>query len=313
MYSRNVYREISSLEADLGYSAKILYTLSNSVGKHYKCVKIPKREEGEFRTLFVPDDFLKAVQRSIAEHLLSFEKISPYATAYRFGGSTVANAVPHVGKDNLLKLDIRHFFDGIIYPIVKEKVFSAEKYAESLRVLLTLLCVYKDSIPQGAPTSPAISNIVMYDFDMSLGEWCSRRGITYTRYCDDMTFSGSFDPGPVIEFVREKLAGQGFFLNEKKTVFVHDGQRKSVTGITVNEKINISPSYKRKIRQEMYYCMKYGIRSHMEKCGITGSPESYIQKLLGRVSYVLSVCPCDEFIGYRNWLISGKKRISGEV
>ncbi len=299
-----VYRELSSLEKDLGYSAKSLYALSNRIHRHYRKVKIPKGN-GEFRTLYVPDDFLKAVQRKIAQNLLVFEEISPYATAYRFGGSTIKNAAPHVGRPMVMKLDIRQFFDHCIYPVVKDKAFPSARYSEKNRVLLTLLCIYKDALPQGAPTSPAISNIILRDFDNVVGAWCKIRGICYTRYCDDMTFSGEFDPREVRFFVKDELRKIGFFLNDAKTVVLHDGQRKSVTGIVVNEKPNISAEYRRKLRQELYYCQKFGVEEHLHKTGLDIPKEKYILKLLGRVHYVLSVCPDDaEFERYRHWLMN---------
>ncbi len=301
-----VYRELSSLEKDLGVSAKALYTLSNQKHQHYRMVKIPKGS-GEFRELCVPDDFLKAVQSKIAENLLAREEISPYATAYRMGGSTLVNALPHVGNPMVMKLDIRQFFDHCIYPVVKEKAFPAERYSEANRVLLTLLCVHKDALPQGAPTSPAISNIILRDFDNAVGAWCAERQISYTRYCDDMTFSGEFNPQDVRTVVKSELRKLGLFLNDKKTVVLRSGQRKSVTGIVVNEKPNVSATYRRKLRQELYYCQKYGIDDHIQKSGVTISKDTYIAKLLGRANYVLSVDPENqEMHCYRNWLKNAK-------
>ena len=250
-----IYRELSSLEKDLGFSAKALYGVSYHRWKHYRKTKIPKGN-GEFRELSVPDEFLKTIQRRIADRLLVYEEISPFATAYRPGGSTLVNAAPHVGKPVLLKLDIRHFFDHIIYPMVKEKAFPAERYSEANRILLSLLCIYKDALPQGAPTSPAISNIIMREFDNTVGTWCLSKGITYTRYCDDMTLSGSFAPHDVIQFVNDELGKLGLFLNDKKTVVLRDGQKKAVTGIVVNEKPNVSAAYRRKLHQELYFCQK---------------------------------------------------------
>ena len=297
-----IYRELSSLEKDLGVSAKMLYTLSNQRYRHYHNVKIPKGN-GEFRELSVPDAFLKTVQTRIAQNLLALEPISPYAKAYRPGGSPLKNAEPHVGKPVLLKMDIRQFFDHIIYPVVKEKVFSAEKYSEANRVLLSLLCVHKDALPQGAPSSPAISNIIMRDFDNTVGAWCSQRHIAYTRYCDDMTFSGDFDPKEVKLFVKAQLRQLGFFVNDKKTVVSRDGQKKTVTGVVVNERPNISAAYRRKLRQELYYCKTYGVYSHMTRIKASTSEETYLRQLLGRVNYVLSVDPLNEEMnGYKNWL-----------
>lgn len=297
-----VYKEFSSLINDLGFSGKALYSVSNNIQKHYHGVKIPKGN-GEYRQLFVPDDFLKAIQRKINDVLLLKEEISPYATAYRICGSTRLNARPHVGKSVVMKLDIRHFFDNLIYPMVKEKVFPAKKYSEQNRVLLSLLCVYEDALPQGAPTSPTISNIIMKDFDNVVGNWCRERGISYTRYCDDMTFSGDFEPTQVKALVKAELRKMGLFLNNKKTVVVGKGQRHSVTGITVNEKLSVPAEYKKKLRQEMYYCMRYGIKSHLEHCCIDETVEAYSLKLMGRVNYVLSVEPENwQMKQYKQWL-----------
>ena len=155
--------------------------------------------------------------------------------------------------------------------------------------MLALLCTYNDALPQGAPTSPAISNIIMREFDDAVGTWCSKRKIAYTRYCDDMTFSGNFDAAEVLCLVSGELRKPGLFLNDKKTVFVRRGQRQSVTGIVVNEKQSIPSEYKKRIRQEMYYCKKFGIRQHLEFCGMDTDEKAYVSRLLGRVNYVLSV------------------------
>ncbi len=295
------YRELSSLVEDLGFSSKALYSVSNHIHKHYKPVTL-KKPNGESRQLYVPDDFLKAIQKSINNKLLSLEEISPYATAYVMGGSTKKNARAHVGKPVVLKLDIRHFFDHIIYPMVK-RAFSEDRYSEQNRVLLAMLCTYKDALPQGAPTSPTISNIIMREFDNTVGSWCSERGVAYTRYCDDMTFSGDFDPKPVISMVKSELKKLGFFLNDKKTVVVRRGQRHCVTGIVVNEKLSVPISYKKQIRQEMYYCMKHGVAAHLERTGSAEDARNYAAKLLGRVNYVLSIEPQNaQMLRYRRWL-----------
>lgn len=298
-----IYRELSSLEKDLGFSAKALYGVSYHRYKHYHPAKVPKGN-GEFRELCVPDELLKTIQRRIAERLLAYEEISPFATAYRPGGSTMVNATPHVGKPVLLKLDIRHFFDHIIYPMVKGKAFPAERYSEANRILLSLLCIYQDALPQGAPTSPVISNIIMREFDNTVGTWCLSRGITYTRYCDDMTFSGDFEPRDVIWFVKDELGKLELFLNDKKTVVLRDGQKKAVTGIVVNEKPNVSAAYRRKLRQELYFCQKYGVDEHIRRLGLDVSAAQYTMQLLGRVNYVLQITPDNaEMWQYKQWLM----------
>ena len=302
-----VYREFSSLTNDLGVSAKALYALSNHLTSHYHRVSIPKKN-GETRELNVPDDFLKSVQKKICDKLLCYMEVSPYATAYKYGASTVKNARVHLGKRDVLKLDIRHFFDRIIYPLVKERAFPSEIYSENIRVLLSIICTYKDGLPQGAPTSPFISNIIMKDFDNKVGKWCEKKGICYTRYCDDMTFSGELDKEKIIRFVSRELKRMGFYLNKKKTVFLSDGRQKSVTGIVVNEKLNVPKCYRKDIRQTMYYCMNYGIESHLEKIGCPFSTEEFLVKMLGKINYVLSVDnDNEEMLKYKQFLTEFKK------
>ena len=163
-----VYRELSSLEKDLGVPARTLYAVSNRLSRHYRTVSIPKSGGGE-RRLSVPDPVLRQIQRRIARQLLAYMPLSGHATAYRPGGSALRNAQPHAGAPMLLRLDIRDFFSSVLYSTVKERAFPSSIYAEPLRVLLSMLCYYQDGLPQGAPTSPAIANIILYDFDRAVG------------------------------------------------------------------------------------------------------------------------------------------------
>ena len=298
-----VYRELSSIEKDLGFSAKTLYGLSNSLEKHYHTVYLPK-SDGSKRKLSVPDLILKLVQKSIADNILIQYPISKYAKAYKPGSSIQKNARPHVGKKKILKLDIEGFFDHILYSRVKDTVFYEEKYSESIRILLTMLCYYNDSLPQGAPTSPAITNIIMYDFDETVGAFCNEKNIAYTRYCDDMTFSGCFDEREIISFVKGELRKLGLFLKNRKTAVISASKRQVVTGIVVNEKMNVTKDYKKTIRQEIYYIKKFGLDEHLKRLGISDK-QQYVLSLKGRIAFVLQTIPNNcEFIEYKNFLDS---------
>lgn len=293
-----VYRELKSIEIDLGFSAKTLYGLSNNIEKHYHNAFIPK-SDGTKRKLSVPDKILKLVQKSIADNILAYYPVSKYAKAYAFGSNVQKNAIPHVGKKKILKLDIEGFFDNIIYTRVKDIVFYKEKFSEPIRVLLSMLCYHRDSLPQGAPTSPAITNIIMYDFDEIVGGFCNEKGISYTRYCDDMTFSGDFDKKEVIALVKQELKKLGLFLKNRKTAVIPNTKRQTVTGIVVNEKINLTKEYKKKIRQEMYYINKFGLDQHLKRIGETDK-QKYLLSLKGRIAFVLQTTPNDEeFLGYK--------------
>ena len=297
------YDVLDSLEQDLGFSAKTLYGLSNNLDKHYRNTFIPKHD-GSKRKLSVPDLILKRVQRSIADNILADYPISSYAMAYTQGSSVQKNASLHVGKQKILKLDIDGFFDHLTYAIVKDCVFCKENYSEPIRILLTMLCYYKESLPQGAPTSPAITNIIMYDFDEKIGKYCGENNISYTRYCDDMTFSGSgeFDEKNVIFVVKDELRKLGLFLKSRKTAVIPNTKRQTVTGIVVNEKIGLTKEYKNKIRQEIYYIKKHGIDGHLSKIG-EPNKQHYLNSLKGRVAFVLQTIPDEEeFLGYKEFL-----------
>ena len=299
-----VYRELSSLENDLGISAKTLYAISNNINAHYHNKSIPK-SDGSLRILSIPDEPLKKIQRAIAENLLAYEPVSIYARAYKPTSNVRKNAICHVGKEKLLKLDIYKFFDSIKYSLVKEKVFSSNKYSEQNRILLSLLCYKGESLPQGAPTSPIISNIIMRDFDQTVGEWCKERKISYSRYCDDMSFSGSFDEVDVIEFVTHELKSLGFILNKRKTRCLTGGNKKTVTGIVVNEKINTQKSYRKQIRQEVFYCKKFGVQEHLSRIGNSEKPCNYLSRLLGQINYVLQITPDNkEFLNYKTQILT---------
>ena len=298
------YAALDSLEQDLGFSAKTLYGLSNNLDKHYRNIFIPKHD-GSKRKLSIPDLILKRVQRSIADNILADYPISRYAMAYTKGSSVQKNASLHVGKQKILKLDVDGFFDHLMYTRVKDCVFCKENYSEPIRILLTMLCYYKESLPQGAPTSPAITNIIMYDFDEKIGKYCEENNISYSRYCDDMTFSGDFEDKAVIFVVKDELRKLGLFLKNRKTAVIPSTKRQTVTGIVVNEKIGLTKEYKNKIRQEIYYIKKYGI-DHLRKIG-EPNKQHYFNSLKGRVAFVLQTIPNDEeFLRYKEFLMNMK-------
>lgn len=305
-----VYRELSSLERDLGFSADTLYAVSNSLNRHYRKVEIPK-SDGSVRTLSVPDGLLKAIQRRIAQVLLPALPVSPWATAYRPGGSVRRNAAPHVGKPLVLKLDIYHFFDAVSYAMVKRLIFPEGVYSESNRILLSMLCCYQDKLPQGAPASPAISNRILLEFDWAVGLWCRDCGIAYTRYCDDLTFSGAFDPQVVIAFVGQQLRSAGFLLNRNKIRILPQSRCQNVTGVVVNQGLHVCAAYRRELRQEVYYCRKFGAAGHLNKRGLDIPEQEYLSRLLGKLNYVLQISPGDSSIrDAREWVSGELRRLS---
>lgn len=278
-----------------------LYSVSNHTERHYNKVRIPKRTGG-YRTLYVPDPLLKGIQRQILTSVLETQEISPYATAYQKGSSVRDNAAVHLRQPMVLTLDIADFFPTIHFLMIYRKAFPNVLYPPAVKTLLTSLCCYKDQLPQGAPTSAAISNLVLKEFDTHMGEWCKGQGVSYTRYCDDMTFSGDFNPSAIISKVKNFLKAMGFILHPDKIKVIPQGARQLVTGVVVNEKLQTSQQYRRKLRQEIYYCLQYGPESHLKKREDTAylpqgkhGVQRYVQSLLGKINHVLHINPDDEY------------------
>ncbi len=280
-----------------------LYMLSNnrcprkkqrkSRYENYHTVIIRRGRGHKNRRLSVPNNLLKTVQRRILNHYLYQLEVSEYSTAYSKGQSLINNASPHIRQECIVKLDICGFFDSIdddmVFMIMKQFKLSTPSTS-----LLTNLCIHNSRLPQGAPTSPYIANLIMKHFDEKLGKWCNERGINYTRYCDDMTFSGSREiikSSHIVGKIRNMLYCIGFSLNEKKTVFINSSQQQKVTGIIVNETPHISRDMRRTIRQEVYYCTKFGVKNVLQHNDIKAAPDEYLRSLLGKISFSLQINP----------------------
>ena len=287
---------------------KTIYSISNNIEKNYKIYKIKKRN-GKYRTIYEPNSILKQIQKQILTNILNNKVISKYAKAYHKGIQLKDNAIPHVNKEIILKLDIRNFFENISFLDIYNSCFSIEYFPKSVGMILTYLCTYNDHLTQGCPTSAYISNLVMKEFDEELGAWCELNDISYTRYSDDMTFSGSFHPSILITKVRNLLYKLGLELNDEKIHIVHRSSSQNVTGIVVNDKIQVNIKYRNKIRQEIYYIKKFGLSSHMKKSDINIESKRYLNKLYGRIIYVLQINEYDkEFIKYKQFIKNLKRQ-----
>lgn len=279
-----------------------LYTISNNVESNYKIFKI-KKSNGKYRKIYEPNGTLKHIQRQILHNILNNKQISQYAYAYHRGISLKDNAIPHINKDMILKLDIKNFFDNISFIDIYKACFPLAYFPKSVGMLLTCLCTYNNYLPQGAPSSAYISNLVMKDFDEEIGKWCDKNNIAYTRYSDDMTFSGNFNPTIIIKMIRKRLYKLGLELNDKKIHLITKNKQQKVTGIVVNKKVQVAKDYRKKIRQEVYYIKKYGLDSHLKYLKFNGSKEYYLNKLYGKILYVLQTNNTDkEFGEYKEFI-----------
>lgn len=233
----------------------------------YHRFTIPKRSGGT-RTILAPDPRLKALQRRILYRLLARLRAHPAACGFEVGCSIVDNALPHVARKVVIRLDIRDFFGSTTARRV-ERYFRAIGWQKEPAALLTRLCTHEGALPQGAPTSPRLANLINYKLDARLDGMAAAMGASYTRYADDLTFSsdepldlrGAMNPrtlerslgrrrlNEIIPRVKQLLSEYGYVLHEgPKLRIMRRHHRQKVTGLVVNEQIALPRKTRRWLR-----------------------------------------------------------------
>ena len=275
----------------LGVEVNRLEEILNNVSGHYQEFWMRKRSGG-YRMISAPDKDLQAIQSTIYSRILSSVTIvHPAAVGFRCGRSVVDNAAPHVGKRYVLKMDIHDFFGSIRSPRVRQ-TFKKIGYPENVSKVLGALCCLHRHLPQGAPTSPALSNIVGYEMDRKLAALAAEYGVTYTRYADDLTFSGDvFPKEQIIPQVKRIIRDEKFEPNHKKTHFMNQSSRKIITGVSVASgvKLTIPKSKKREIRKNVYFILTKGLAEHQRRIG--SHDPAYLKRLIGMLCYWRAIEP----------------------
>ena len=275
----------------LGVEVNRLEEILNNVSGHYQEFWMRKRSGG-YRMISAPDKDLQAIQSTIYSRILSSVTIvHPAAVGFRCGRSVVDNAAPHLGKRYVFKMDIHDFFGSIRSPRVRQ-TFKKIGYPENVSKVLGALCCLHRHLPQGAPTSPALSNIVGYEMDRKLAALAAEYGVTYTRYADDLTFSGDvFPKEQIIPQVKRIIRDEKFEPNHKKTHFMNQSSRKIITGVSVASgvKLTIPKSKKREIRKNVYFILTKGLAEHQRRIG--SHDPAYLKRLIGMLCYWRAIEP----------------------
>ncbi|WP_437993568.1 reverse transcriptase family protein [Sorangium sp. So ce145] len=268
---------------------------------HYVYFDVPKRSGGT-RQLAAPHASLAAAQAWVLREIL--EKLPVEAPAHGFvkGRSTVTNARPHTRRDVVVNLDLSDFFPTITFPRVRG-VFHRLGYSPAVATLLALLCteaprrpveydgqrywvaVGDRALPQGACTSPALSNQIARKLDRRLAGMCARAGFTYTRYADDLTFSAPpgkrGDIAMLLARVRHIVEEEGFAINPDKGRIQRAGGRQVVTGVVVNDKPSAPREEVRRLRAILHAAKKTGLAAQ-NRSGVS----DFEAHLRGRIAYV---------------------------
>lgn len=230
---------------------------------YYKEFYIQKNSSSkELRKIAAPKYTLKAIQAWILRNILERVELSPYAMAYRKGNEfgIKCNADMHKDKEFIMKVDFKNFFSSISRKIVFY-MFNDFGYSNTISNLFANICTYNESLPQGAVTSPYISNIVLIKFDEDMYEYCLNQDITYSRYSDDIILSCNRRRplNDSKEFINELTKKYNYLeINHDKSFNIYGrNTAKIVTGLLVNNgDVRVTREYKRLLRAQLYTELK---------------------------------------------------------
>lgn len=288
----------------VGYDQSYIKRAVISPRSFYYDYNVPKKNGSGVRLISQPFPSLKEIQYWILHNILYKTEISPYAKAYVPNRKFKENVRFHKKKELVVSYDITNFFPSI----KKEKIellFIELGYSNVLSNLFSKLLTHRGGLPQGAPTSPYLSNIYMIKFDTLVGNYCKENKLFYTRYADDLTFSANveIDIYRLSSFIEIELAKLNLKLNKKKTSIMNANMRQIVTGLVVNEKIRTPIEFRKEIRKECFFIFKYGLDEHLKRNNCKNE-KYYIKGLLGRINFVLQTDPTNkEFLKYRKEIL----------
>lgn len=290
------------------------YILKNRRSQ-YKNYEIKKRKGGT-RQISSPHATLKNIQQWINKNILQVIPIHEEAYGFCQKKSIVDNAQKHISSDYIFNVDLLKFFDTI----TEERVFGIFQsfgYHPNLAVDLAKLCTsylnqdYVDSfdnvcrdkfkkivnkavLPQGAPTSPTLSNIIARRLDKRLLGYALNNNLQYSRYADDITFSGIGEKSLKMSVISKIIQEEGFEINKSKIrYFGKSSNKHMVTGLIVSDKIRIPKKFKKEVERHLYFCIKYGVESHIKSLEErTGYKKGYFNEWIkGKICFINMVEP----------------------
>ena len=287
----------------------IFFCNPNRTENSYTSFSIPKKSGG-VRTISAPIRMLKSFQVCVNRLLQAFYEAPACVTGFIPGKSVTDNAARHIGMRYVFNTDLEDFFPSIpqarVWGALKTRPFSfPERIASAIAGLCCMKVQGEDGpryiLPQGAPSSPILTNIVCHNLDWKLSGLARRFQLTYSRYADDITFSSPHyvygaDGAFMTEF-RRIVAEQNFRINEKKTRLQRQGERQEVTGLVVSDRVNVTREYVRDLDNLLYIWEKYGHNAAFAKFITRYSPKrdqwnkapEMSEVILGRLNYLKMV------------------------
>lgn len=300
------------LAALLGVSVSTLTYFAYSDGRKYKTFQISKKSGGS-RKITAPVGALKEMQRKLGSLLTDIYPNPSYVHGFAPKRSVMTNATPHLNRNYVFNIDLNNFFPSItsnrIIGLLRARPF---KFNNQVASAIAGLTCHEGSLPQGAPTSPILSNMICLRMDKSIRRYCKRNQVIYTRYADDLTFSSNSslpdsivmidrdkgDPKPGIWLVNTIESENDFKINPQKTRLSREGQAKYVTGIKVNTIPNLPRKYVRQVRNMLHAWERWGsdaAQADFEN-KYSGGNRRFISVLWGKLAYLKSIKSEDDLM-----------------
>lgn len=272
----------------LSYLQRLVYNKS----KNYNTFFIP-RKNNQYRKIDEPIGDLKLFQRRINYHF-TYRSLVESKNAHGFvrGRSIVTNARCHVKKKILLKLDLKDFFHSIKKKDVLE-IFHGLGQIDQVARYLTELCTYEGHLPQGAPTSPLLSNIKCWTLDLRLDGLAKKSGLDYSRYADDLVFSGQKIKKSLYDIIVKVIQEEGFRVNVRKIFWANNKVAQKVTGLYVNDKVSYGrKNYKRLSGMIHNFCVNDILTEKNLAESKYGLEIKHVKRYLyGHIAYLNSIDP----------------------
>ena len=256
---------------------------------YYKTFNV-KKKNGSYRTINEPLNQLFTIQKEFSLFFLMNRSKNENSHGFELNKSIITNANKHVNKKIVLNIDLENFFLNISTSRIVEFLIKKFNVSEIKATKIADILTYKNSLPQGSPSSPIISNFICEKLDLELYKYCRRFNITYTRYADDMSFSFSFDKLPKFQVnnIISIIEQNGFKINKAKYRYYYRNTRQIVTGLVVNEKVNVKREFYKNLRAILYNWNSKGIEVAQNK---------FIEKHGENKNFILTVAGWINFLG----------------
>lgn len=275
----------------LGCQESFINYVLDSPSTFYRQIIVKRKRRSDPRIVYEVNSNLKNLHKNILTSITAKVHFPECVQGFVSKRSIVTNASLHLGRKYVLNLDIKDFFDSIKVDKITQVFQTRLKCKQDVAAIFAQLCTFNGCLVQGANTSPILANLVCSDLDEQLIQLGNNYGCSYSRYADDITFSG--DRIPKKKEISLCIESYGFKINPDKYKCKSRGQQQYVTGLTVFDNVmpRIPKRVKKELRQTIYYINKYGLEAHVERIDYEGEENQMVSWIDGLIVFMYSVEP----------------------